>query len=138
MKIYFAGSIRGSRADQSLYRDIITLLQPYGQVLTEHLGNQDLSSYGEIHLSDQEICQRDVSWVTDSDIIIAEVTQNSVGVGYELGLAEGLKKRVVCLYRPQPEKLLSSMIAGNKNFTVIEYQTLEKLKPKLEQIFKQP
>ncbi len=134
MKIYFAGSIRGGRQDQGSYLEIITLLDSYGQVLTEHLADPALSSYGETHLSNEEIYQRDVDWVLEADLVIAEVTQTSLGVGYELGLAEAAKKRIICLYRPQPDKRLSAMIAGNKNLTVIEYQTVEELRPKLKEV----
>ncbi len=39
-----------------------------------------------------------------SDIIVAEVTQPSLGVGYELGRAVAMKKPILCLYRPQVSK----------------------------------
>ena len=47
MKIYFAGAIRGGREDAQLYKDIIAYLTEKGQVLTEHVGNMDLSWKGE-------------------------------------------------------------------------------------------
>ena len=43
MKIYFAGSIRGGREDAQLYENIIAYLGEKGLVLTEHVGNTDLS-----------------------------------------------------------------------------------------------
>ena len=36
--------------------------------------------------------------------IVAEVTQPSLGVGYELGRAVAMGKRILCIYRPQPDK----------------------------------
>ena len=36
--------------------------------------------------------------------IVAEVTQPSLGVGYEIGRAVAMGKRILCLYRPQPDK----------------------------------
>lgn len=127
MKIYFAGSIRGGRDDMALYARIIALLKNYGQVLTEHLGDQKLSSYGESHMTDQEIYERDVAMVRDSDIVIAEVTQASLGVGYEIGYAESLGKKILCLYRPQEGKRLSAMLAGNSNMTVVNYSDISEL-----------
>ena len=44
MKIYFAGSIRGGRNDKELYSQIIRHIQKYGEVLTEHIGNEFLSN----------------------------------------------------------------------------------------------
>ena len=36
--------------------------------------------------------------------IVAEVTQPSLGVGYEIGRAVAMGKRILCLYRPQQDK----------------------------------
>ena len=37
-------------------------------------------------------------------VLVAEVTQPSLGVGYEIGRAVAMEKNTLCLYRPQPEK----------------------------------
>lgn len=42
-KVYFAGSIRGGRADADLYRQMIEYIQQGDIVLTEHVGNLSLS-----------------------------------------------------------------------------------------------
>ncbi|HEV7680801.1 MAG TPA: hypothetical protein VGO68_01665 [Pyrinomonadaceae bacterium] len=47
MKIYFAASIRGGRDDWSTYLEIVKQLREYGEVLTEHVGNVELSAVGE-------------------------------------------------------------------------------------------
>ena len=36
--------------------------------------------------------------------LIAEVTQPSLGVGYEIGRAVAMGKNILCLYRPQQGK----------------------------------
>jgi nucleoside 2-deoxyribosyltransferase len=100
MKIYFAGSISGGRDDQEIYLEIIEFLKGKGhKVLTEHIANSNLSSYGETNLTREDIFLRDVEWIRESDIFIAEVTQVSLGVGYEIGFAESLGKKIVCLFR---------------------------------------
>ncbi len=134
MKIYFAGSITGGRDDAELYARIITELQQYGEVLTEHLGLSTLTAYGEDKPL-QEIYERDVAWVREADVVVAEVTQPSLGVGYELGLAESLGKRVVCLRRSVASRRLSAMIAGNSYFIVIPYETLPDLQIKFRELF---
>lgn len=53
MKIYFSGSIRGGRDDQKLYVKIIGLLSKYGEVLTKHIGDKNLSALGESYLTDE-------------------------------------------------------------------------------------
>ena len=47
LKIYFAGSIRGGREDAELYQKIIGNLKQYGEVLTEHVGDDNLMEDGE-------------------------------------------------------------------------------------------
>lgn len=124
LKIYFAGSIRGGRADAALYAELITYLQTKGEVLTEHIGIPDLTANGEAGLSDLDIYNRDMTWLLSSDIIVAEVTHPSLGVGFEIAKATSAGKRVLCLYRTEPDKRLSAMIAGCNDVTVASYQTL--------------
>ena len=46
MFIYFAGSIRAGRSDAQFYYKLIEILKNYGTVLTEHVGNPNLTSAG--------------------------------------------------------------------------------------------
>lgn len=48
-------------------------------------------------VTEEFIYKRDVDWLLESDFVIAEVTQPSLGVGYELGFAEAKGKPVLCL-----------------------------------------
>ena len=124
MKIYFAGAIRGGREDAQLYNNIIAYLGEKGQVLTEHVGSTNLNQKGESSRKDEEIYNQDMEWLKSADIVIAEVTTPSLGVGYELGIAEQLKIPILCLYRSDNEKSLSAMVQGNTNFTCRKYKTL--------------
>lgn len=128
MKIYFAGSIRGGREDRDLYAEIIGMLKKYGEVLTEHIADKNITHMGQIEMTAEEIYNKDMAWLKEADIVIAEVTQVSLGVGYEIGHAENLDKKIICLYRPNPARSLSAMISGNPNCQVINYQNIEELK----------
>ena|SRR5215813_7436876 len=123
MRIYFAGSIRGGREDSSSYSEMIQSLQQYGNVLTEHIGSAKLDKRGEA-LADREIYDRDLAWLRSSDIVIAEVTTPSLGVGFEIGKATEWGKPVLCVLRRQRNHQLSAMIAGNDRVLVREYNTL--------------
>ena len=125
MKIYFAGSIRAGRDDQELYHRIIQSLQRHGQVLTVHVGDPSLTQWGDDGPSDPNIYTRDMAWLADADLIVAEVSTPSLGVGYELGRAESLGKPILCLYREQDGRRLSAMVSGNPNMAVVRYQTVE-------------
>ena len=83
-------------------------------MLTEHVGSSELTTIGETNRSDREIFMRDMEWLQSADLVIAEVTTPSLGVGYELGIAEKVKIPVLCLYRPIKGKRLSAMISGNE------------------------
>lgn len=124
-KIYFAGSIRGGRDDQEIYFAVIKELSKYGTVLTEHLGSKELGIQGEHTNTDAFIFERDMDWVQEAGVIVAEVSTPSLGVGYEIGRAEAMGKQILCLYRPSGNKRLSAMVAGNSYVQVEEYQTLE-------------
>ena len=100
---------------------LIAYLKEKGQVLTEHIGSTDLSWEGETSSKDEEIYNRDIKWLQSTDIVVAEVTTPSLGVGYELGIAEKLNIPVLCLYRPDEGNRLSAMVSGNAIFTCREY-----------------
>jgi len=136
MKTYFAGSIRGGRKDKDIYAEIIKTLSEYGKVLTEHVGKKNLSEMGETKISDEEIYERDTKWIDEADIIIAEVTTPSIGVGYEIAYAEAKNKKIVCLFRDvDGGKRISAMISGNNNFQIREYKNLSELTPFFKNIF---
>ncbi len=125
MKIYFGGSIRAGRDDQVIYHQIIQGLQVHWPVLTEHVGDPELTQWGDDGPSDQMIYQRDMAWLAEASLMVAEVTVPSLGVGYEIGRAESRGIPVLCLYRGQDARKLSAMISGNPNVTVTEYSTVE-------------
>ncbi len=133
-KIYFAGSIRGGRNDTLIYKDIIDWLGNYGEVLTEHIGNAKLLEQ-EKHLSDNEIHDRDVEWLESCSVVVAEVTQPSLGVGYELCKAMYLDKKVLCLFNTSRGGKLSAMIEGQQYFEIVYYKTNEELKEVLHNFF---
>lgn len=124
MKIYFAGSIRGGREDATLYQQLIAYLKNYGEVLTEHIGDPSLTCAGNDGPSDRFIHDRDLEWLQAADVLVAEVTTVSMGVGYEIGRAVETRKPVLCLFRPSGGNNLSAMIAGCANLKLVNYQTL--------------
>ena len=126
MTIYFAASISGGRGDQAIYMQIIELLRSHGTVLTEHFGDPSLTAAGE-SLADGAIHDRDIEWLRRADVLVAEVTTPSLGVGYEIGRAMEWGKRVVCLYRSSESRRLSGMIAGCEAIEVHRYNDAAQL-----------
>uniref|UniRef100_A0A2K5PUN7 2'-deoxynucleoside 5'-phosphate N-hydrolase 1 n=1 Tax=Cebus imitator TaxID=2715852 RepID=A0A2K5PUN7_CEBIM len=75
-------------------------------------GSQQACGWEEAAGDDRLIHERDLAWLQQADAVVAEVTQPSLGVGYELGRAVALNKRILCLFRPQSGRVLSAMIRG--------------------------
>ena len=129
MKIYFAGSIRGGREDKQKYFELIEFLSAHAEVLTEHVGLESLGDSGETELHDDAIYQRDLEWLSSADAVVAEVTTPSLGVGYEIGIAEKLGKPILCLFDESRSGFrLSAMLSGNENLQVNRYQTIGEAK----------
>lgn len=131
MRIYFAGSIRGGRKGRVTYSKIIQYLKNFGEVLTEHIGKKELSCKGE-KLDNRAIYERDIKWLKMCDVVVAEVTFPSLGVGYEIAKAEQLGKNTICLFNTKSNKKLSAMIDGNEKIKVIYYKRIEEALKKLK------
>lgn len=131
MKIYFCGSIRGGRQDAKLYRRLIEELKNYGTVLTEHIGAEAMDHTK----TDRQIHDEDMAWLQESDVVIAEVTTPSLGVGYEIGRAIEMGKPVFCLYRPQENRRASAMIKGSPKLEFVEYNSMAEATEYLEAFF---
>jgi hypothetical protein len=122
--IYFAGSIRGGRDDAAIYAQMIERLKKFGRVLTEHIGSPNLTDGGEEAVP-RAIHDRDLEWVSASEVVVAEVTTPSLGVGYEIGRATEWGKQVLCLFRTGTPRSLSAMISGCPDVTVREYAKVD-------------
>lgn len=121
-KVYFSGSISGGRTLQPVYAQIVSLLQQRGyQVLTTHVADPDIRAQeGRGGAGAADIYDRDVRWLAECDLVIAEVSMPSLGVGVEVATAQQLGKPVLCLCRA--DVTLSAMIEGNPGVRVVRYR----------------
>lgn len=118
-KVYFAGSIRGGRQNAELYKRMIATINETDKVLTEHVGDLSLSLVES--KGDKAIYEQDTAWLRECDLVIAECTQPSLGVGYELAYAERCGKPVHIFYRKGGN--LSAMLTGNDYFQIHPYES---------------
>ena len=133
-KVYFAGSIRGGRQDAALYGEMIAFLEKRGcRVLTEHVGLESLQAEGERTMTEEEIFQRDMAWLMESELVVAECTTPSHGVGYELGRARDMGKEIHIFYDLSRSRL-SAMLAGDSAFILHPYTTRQEVLEGLERI----
>ena len=128
-QVYFAGSIRGGREDAALYHRLIAYIARTDRVLTEHVGDANLSE----PFTEEQIYLRDTAWLSRADLVIAECSCPSLGVGYELAWAEAHGKSCHILFNAGRGRL-SAMLAGNPFFRIYPYEREEELYPLLDRI----
>ena len=136
LTIYFGGAISGGRADVGHYRRIVDALLADGhRVLAGAVASEEVTAHGE-PLDPAAIFTRDLGWIEEADVLVAEVSVPSTGVGYEIAAARHRFDRpVICLYRGGHTKRCSAMVAGDAGVELIEYgdasEMLERLRSAL-------
>ena len=87
-------------------------------ILTRHLLDDDVDAT-EGALSERAVFERDLRWLEAADILIAEASGSSYGVGFEVGYVLGRSditgQRVLLLYDSARRPLVSRLIAGNSH-----------------------
>jgi nucleoside 2-deoxyribosyltransferase len=111
MNVYFACSITGGREFEPVYQSITNALLADGHTVpTAHLADPEVKAL-EARGSATEVYERDIAWIKACDVLVAEVSTPSHGVGYEVSFALNLGKPVLCVAREGQS--VSKMITGN-------------------------
>lgn len=120
--IYFSGSISSGRGDVALYRRIVAVLEGAGhRVLAGSVTAEGIGEDGD-PMAAEEVFERDLGWISEAGLVVAEVSLPSTGVGYEIAAARyrfGIP--VICLWRPAYTKRCSAMVGGDAGVEMIEY-----------------
>ena len=108
-------------------------LQAHGhEVLTTHLLSDDVDR-AEAALTESQIYQRDIEWLSHCDVLVAEASGSSYGVGFEVGYVIGRsresRQRVLLVYNEARRHAVSRLIAGNSDgaCTTFAYRTFDEL-----------
>ena len=130
MKIYFGFTVAGNRSSLEAAQKIVELLVRMGhEVLTRHLIRDDAWE-ADRRITPQEVYQRDIKWLEQCDLFMAEVSGSSFGVGFETGYLLGATdKKIVLFFRRDAEKTISLIITGivHPNCTVVPYSQIVEL-----------
>ena len=101
-------------------------------IATRHLLEDDVEGM-EGALTERAVFERDMRWLEAADMLIAEASGSSYGVGFEvgyvLGRSGGTGQRVLLLYDAARRPLVSRLIAGNvhPNCTTYPYRDADDL-----------
>lgn len=123
MNIYFSATITDDEASRSRYKKIIEYLKGQGHKVLEY--EQDKLSPRELlNRSDAEIkksYKRLTHLLKSADVYIADITIQSVGIGYEIADAISERKPVLVLSHKDREFTPLATIEGNQS-KMIDYQ----------------
>lgn len=98
MKVYFVGSIRGKKKYQANYETIVNLLKSKGHdVFEDTIRPSENEVYTMEAPQKSDFVSQVNKWIAASDIVIAEISFPSVGVGYEIAHSVSKGKPVVVL-----------------------------------------
>jgi 2'-deoxynucleoside 5'-phosphate N-hydrolase len=133
MKIYLACTVRGDRGGVEAGRAIAARLQALGHdVLTTHLLADDVDT-AESQLTEHQVFGRDIDWLSSCDVLVAEASGSSYGVGFEVGYVLGRAaqtgQRVVLLYNRARRHAISRLITGNRDAAcaTFGYESIDEL-----------
>jgi NAD(P)-dependent dehydrogenase (short-subunit alcohol dehydrogenase family) len=133
MTIYLACTVRGDRGGVLAGRAICERLQRHGhRVLTTHLLDDNVET-AESRITETEVFRRDLEWLAACDLLVAEASGSSYGVGFEVGYVLGRAatsgQRVILLYDTARRDQVSRLITGNDAVacTTFGYGSIEEL-----------
>jgi nucleoside 2-deoxyribosyltransferase len=133
MNIYLACTVRGDRSAIETTRAVADAIEAMGHtVLTRHLLGDD-ADVEEGQLTERAVFERDLEWLDAADVLIAEASGSSYGVGFEVGYVIGraarTSQRVLLLYDVSQRSKVSRMIVGNTHpaCTTYPYRDAEDL-----------
>src|SRR6266436_6728193 len=130
MKIYFGFTVAGNRSSIEAARRLIHLVSKMGhEVLTRHLVHDNAWEKDRI-ITPRAVYLRDMSWLEQCDLFMAEVSGSSFGLGFETGYVLGATtKKTVLFYRKDVESRISLLITGisHPNCRLVPYSSVDEV-----------
>jgi hypothetical protein len=117
VNIYLACTVRGDRGAVAVARALADAFEAMGHtVLTRHLLEDGVES-AESALTERAVFERDMARLSAADLLVAEASGSSYGVGFEVGYVLGRSdltgQRVLLVYEAGRVALVSRLISGN-------------------------
>lgn len=129
-QVFFSCSMRGGfgRLAQEELRKIPDILEEQGMTVISRHQTREKFMDSESQLTDRAIHDRDYEWLKEADIVIAEITNPSLGVGAEIADAVNLGIPVLCVYKREHEQQISAYVRGKAGVVCKAYSGCEELK----------
>ncbi|MCX7918662.1 MAG: nucleoside 2-deoxyribosyltransferase [bacterium] len=117
MNIYLSGAIAAGRQKVAVYQRIAGIVYSLGHKITSpQVFDPNVTDDGKGEPADPtQIFLRDMQQLAESELVIAEISIPSLGVGYEIATAIHQNKPVLCLYdiAESAKQRISAIIRGN-------------------------
>ncbi len=132
-KVYVAIPVQGARLSNSVYEQLSQVVSELGLLVTNPNVLEPPAKDVKAHYNPKDIYQENYSRLKASDLLIAEISSPSLGVGYEIATAQHLELPILCIYQSEFEKSVSLMILGipYPKLQFVEYRTIAELKEKI-------
>ncbi|ABL77427.1 deoxynucleoside 5'-monophosphate N-glycosidase [Thermofilum pendens Hrk 5] len=133
MKVYLAAPMRGDRSALANVKKLLQALEERGYVvLTKHVADDVLDV--EKGMTPREVFERDIRLLEEADVLVAEVSYPSLGVGFEIAYFLLRGKPVIALALRERLESVSAMIRGItwENFRLVAYSDVDEAIEKLD------
>ena len=120
MRVHFIASVKDYDRDIDVYKKIILLLQENGLTLAVDW----LSSIAKESIKEKDwksIYQENIDAVTKSDVVVAEVTDKSFLVGFQVSTALQMKKPVLLLSTTNKVDSVIGVDLNEENISYSQY-----------------
>ncbi len=137
IKIYYAAAMLGDRSNLNDNKVIFKGLEKLGyQMLTKFVIEDELDINKGRKLGD--IFKRDIDHLNETDVLIADISYPSTGVGFEIAYALLKNKYVIAICRKDRVDKASALIRGInwEKFNLVIYSNPEQITYTLDNIIK--
>jgi hypothetical protein len=126
MNVFFAGSVQGLPRLADTYRTVLDAAKKHGDTVLPSWIVKKLSSSDKGAEDARATLLQQVQLIQQCDVMIAEVSTPSFGIGYLMGQALTHHKPILCMYPKAGDlKLLSDFVKGNTS-SLITLQRYDK------------
>lgn len=135
MKVCFTAAYEGRVKFRGQYRKIIKGLKSIDPLLEEWIWKEKTAKSRNGH---EEVYRGKINRVKRADVLVAEISHPSVGVGFEIFYALGEKKQALALYSEGAKDQASETIRGIKSrYLTIKSYNLKSLPQIIKDYFRE-
>lgn len=130
MKITFVATIQGKQKYQSEYNEIVAALTALGAtIFHEHVTKYSQEDLDKMSDDDRvEFHDKIFHKIKDCDVVVAEGSSSSMGVGFLISSALDLQKPTIFLYKGKKPTNILSFLEENEKLIVLEYKNVSELR----------